>query len=103
MAGAINLGVVTAADGGQATFSLSYNDSLQATQFNGTNNSATASVQARVVGLAADGSEDPNKTFALILSPGASDFVGIPLTGAKAVQLAVNARGRVAGFNTYLG
>lgn len=102
MAGSINLGSLNDPNGGECSFALTYDDQLRATALVGINNSAVAQ-QGKIIGWAADGSEDPSRTFALILDPGQSDQVPVPVAGNKAIQLAVNSKGKVAGFNTYLG
>lgn len=108
MAGAINLTPTPygTADGGSATFSLLFDDQGRFTALAGTNTpspTGSASAKCRVVGWAADGTEDPNKEFVLVLGPGVSDQVTIPVNGPKAFGVQVNARGKQAGFNTYLG
>lgn len=102
MAGSINLGTLGDPTTGIATFSLNYNDQNQAIAFNGINNSPNA-VQSKVIGWAADGTEDPNKTFALLIPPGGADSVAIPVTGAKSFPVVANSRGKIVGFNTYNG
>lgn len=102
MAGSINLGSI-GGDDGLAVFSLNYDDQNRVTSFNGINNSPN-DVQGRIVGWAADGTEDAtNKTFALLLTPGQADSVSVPANGAKAFSVSVNAHGKLSGFNTYLG
>lgn len=102
MAGTIDLFTVPDASDSskQCSVQLLYNDQLKATNLSGVNNT-TAAVSVRIVGTDGAGAEDPQKEFALLLPPGGDDQVSIPVTGPKAIQLAVNDRGRIAGFNTY--
>lgn len=98
-AGSANIGTVGDPTTGLCAHSIAWDINGNLTNFTVVNNSA-GTVKSKIVGWAADGTEDPAKSYTVIVAPGASAQQAIP---NGAIPLVVNSRGHLVGYNTYLG
>jgi hypothetical protein len=97
----IIIGSLDDAAGNTASVTLNYDAQSKTTSIQVTN-LQTVPIQVRVAGFQTDGvTEDPAKTY-LLTVPAGEPFLQ-PTNGAGSIQLGVNGRGKIAGFNFQMG
>lgn len=84
-------------------FLVTWNDStLKLQSLQGINRYPDRSVTVRVIPVDANGVEDPTREMDRTLAPGDNVTQAVPQTGNKSVTLAFNAKGGIAGYDTYI-